>query len=125
MTTGIVVVVVGGTVVVVVVAAEARGVVVGDAEVVGVVGGTVDPGVPGCAGGAGAAAPGCSEATRTPIQAVAPLAPSTIAPVRNRMRACARSRARAAWGRGMRRTDSGWRGPWTRVGDGLIGSTRR
>jgi hypothetical protein len=80
--------------------------------------------VPGCGGGAGAAAPGCSEATRTPIQAVAPLAPSTIAPVRNRMRACARSRARAAWGRGMRRTDSGWRDPWTREDKGRIGLTR-
>ena len=124
MTTGVVVVVVGGTVVVVVVA-EARGVVVGDTEVMVVVGDTVDPDVPGWGGGAGAAAPGCSEATRTPIQAVAPLAPSTRAPVRNRMRACARSRARAAWGRGMRRTDSGWRDPWTRAGDGHIGSTRR
>jgi hypothetical protein len=106
-TTGLVVVVVGGTVVVVVVVAEVPGVVVGDAEVVGVAGGTVDPGVLGCGGGAGAAAPGCSDATSTPIQEVAPLAPSTIAPVRNLMRACARSRARAACGRRRRLTDSG------------------
>jgi hypothetical protein len=105
-TTGLVVVVVGGTVVVVVVCAEVPGVEVGDAEVVGVVGNTVDPGVLGCGGGAGAAAPGCSDATNTPIQEVAPLAPSTIAPVRNRMRACARSRARAACGRRTRLADS-------------------
>lgn len=101
MTTGIVVVVVGGTVVVVVVTAEAPVLVVGDAAVLDVVGNAVDPVEPGCGGGAVAAAPGCSEATRMPIQAVAPPAPSTIAPVRKRMRACARSRARAACGRRM------------------------
>lgn len=117
MTTGLVVVVVGAAVVVV----EAPGVVVADAGILEVAGNTVDPGVPGCGSGAGAAAPGCSEATRTPIQAVAPPAPSTIAPVRNRMRASARSRARASCGRRMRRADSGWRDPWTREGDGLIG----
>jgi hypothetical protein len=86
-----------------------------------VLGNTVDPDVPGWSSGAGAAAPGCSEATRTPIQAVAPAAPSTIAPVRNWMRNSVRSRTRAACGRRMRRTDPGSRDTWTREGDGLIG----
>lgn len=110
MTTGLVVVVVGGIVVVVVgtVVAGTPGAVVGGAEVVagaeevggaGVLGGTVEPGVADGAGGAGAAPPGCSDATRTPIQAVAPPAPRTTAPVRNRIRAWARSRALAVWGR--------------------------
>jgi hypothetical protein len=120
---GLVVVGVGATaVVVVVVVAEAPRVGVGFAGRSEVVGNTVDPGVPGCGSGAGAAAPGCSEATRTPIQAVAPLAPSTIALVRNRMRANARSRVRAACGHRIRRTDSGWRETWTREGDALIGA---
>ena len=123
---GLVVVGVGATavvvvVVVVVVVAEAPRVGVGFAGIPEVVGNTVDPGVPGCGSSAGAAAPGCSEATRTPIQAVAPPAASTIAPVRNRMRASARSRARVACGRRMRRTDPGWRDTWTREGDELIG----
>jgi hypothetical protein len=99
-TTGLVVVVgIGGIVVLA---------VVGGAEVLGVLGVTVGGGGAGCAGGAGAAAPGCSEATRTPIHAVAPPEPSTTAPVRNRIRALARSRARAACGR------------CTRVGGGII-----
>jgi hypothetical protein len=119
---GLVVVGVGATaVVVVVVVAEAPGVGVGYAGIPEVVGTTVDPDVLGWGSGAGAAAPGCSEATRTPIQAVAPPAPSTIPPVRNRMRDSARSRTRAACGRRMRRTEPGWRDTWTREGDGLIG----
>jgi hypothetical protein len=121
-TTGLVVVVVGATaVVVVVVVAEVPGVVVGDAGIMGLLGNTVDPAVLGCGGGAGAAPPGCSAATTTPIQAVAPPAASTIDPVRNRMRTCARSRTRAACGRRIRRTDSGWPDPWTREGNGLMG----
>jgi hypothetical protein len=79
-TTGLVVVDVGG----IVVRAGTPGVVVEGCEVVGVDGATVEAGG-GCAGGAGAAAPGCSEATTTPIQAAAPAEPSTTAPVRNRI----------------------------------------
>lgn len=130
-TTGLVVVVVGGLVVVVVgglvgVDAGTPGEAGGGTEVLGVVDGTDDPGaVVGAAGGAGDAAPGCSEATTVPIQAVAPLAPRTAAPVMNRMRACARSRARVACGRRSWRTDSVGREPRTRADDGLIGSCRR
>jgi len=111
-TTGVVVVVVGGIVVVGAGTGVAGtpGAVVGGADVLGgaevvgvtgVLGVTVDADEPGRADGAGAAAPGCSEATRTPIQAVAPPAPRMTAPVRNRIRAWARSRARLAWGRRM------------------------
>jgi hypothetical protein len=92
-------------VVVVVGVARTPGVVVGGAEVLGVLNGTVEPWMPGCAWGAGAVAPGCAEATSMPIQVVATPAPSTTAPVRNRIRACARSRARAACGRRLQLAD--------------------
>lgn len=59
------------------------------------------------------------------IQAVAPLAPTMTAPVRNRMRACARSRSRVACGRRMRRAGSIERGLWTREDGRLIGSCQR